>query len=109
MVEKLAIEGMDIVQAREILQDGGYLLMEVALRVLHLAHIKLANAVDGIALVHYCGRLPLRPGQDNVHKILARRHNRDLLEIIEHHLNFFTATTLKSISLLMPHTLGRRD
>lgn len=86
VVQKIAIERMDIVKTREILQDGGNLLVKVRLCILHLSHVKLPDAVDGIALVHHGGSLPLRPRQDNIHKLLARRHHRNLLEIIEHHL-----------------------
>lgn len=86
VVQEIAIERMDVVKTREILQDGGNLLMEVRLCILHLSHVELPDAVDGITLVYHGGRLPLRPRQDNVHKLLARRHHRNLLEIVEHHL-----------------------
>jgi len=59
--------------------------VEVRLRELDLAHVELSESVDSVALVHHGGRLALRPGQDDVHELLARRHHRNPLEIEEHH------------------------
>lgn len=86
-VQKIAVERVDVVKAREVLDDGGQLLVIRLLRELDLAHVKLPDPREGIVLVDDCGRLTLRPGEHNVDKVLARGHHRDLLEIVLHHLD----------------------
>jgi hypothetical protein len=85
-MQEIRVKGMDALEARELLNDGRELLMEVLLGEPNLAHVELAQARDCIALVHHRRRLPLCARQDYVHHFLPRRHHRYPLEIVLHHL-----------------------
>ena len=50
-VEEVTVERVDLVEARELFDDGGELLVEVGLSVLDFAHVELAETVDFVALV----------------------------------------------------------
>lgn len=102
----------------EIIQNRGQFVVPSRLRVLDLAHVKLANALDGPpcggkghasqfsghaaafvgractthacpyakpTIVHDSRSLPLRLRQDNVNKVLARRHDAYGLEVVDGH------------------------
>ena len=58
-VEEVSVERVDLVEARELFDDGGELLVEVGLCVLDFAHVELAEAVDFVALVDNGGSLAL--------------------------------------------------
>lgn len=55
---------MNSVKARELLNDGGKLLMKAMLRVFHFAHVELADAGDLVALVDNSWCLTLGAGKD---------------------------------------------
>ena len=63
----------------------GELLVPALLRVLHFAHIKLSNTVDGPTIVNYSWGLSLSFRQDNVHKIFACRDYLNSFEIVQRH------------------------
>ena len=60
-IEQIRIEGVDVIDLGEVIQDLTQLLMPVGLRVLDLAHVERADAGDGPAIVDNCGRLALGP------------------------------------------------
>ena len=68
---------MDVVDAGEVLEDLGELLVPRGLGVLDLAHVELADAGDGVAAVDHRGGLALRSGQDDVDEVLRRGHLGD--------------------------------
>ena len=76
-VEEVAVERVDVVDAGEVLEDLGELLVPRGLGVLDLAHVELADAGDGVAAVDYRGGLALRAGQDDVDEVLRRGHLGD--------------------------------
>ena len=63
---------MDVVHAREVLQNAAQLLVPARLRELHLAHVELADARDGVPTMHHRRRLALRPGKHHIDEILRR-------------------------------------
>ena len=84
-VQQVSVERMNLIQARELLQDGAQLLVEGRLRELDLPHVELPDAVYRAALVNHRRRASLRLGQDNVHKVLGRRNDRQTFEVVLHH------------------------
>ena len=74
---------MDVVDARELGEDVGELLVDRLLRVLDLLHVELADARDVVALVHDGRRLALRLGEDDVDEVLAGRDDGDPLEVVD--------------------------
>ena len=75
-VEQVGVERVDVVHAREVVQDAAQLLVPARLRELHLAHVELADARDGVPAMHHRRRLALRPGKHHIDEILRRRDLR---------------------------------
>jgi hypothetical protein len=84
-VHEVGVEGVDLFELGELVEYLRYLVVVVLLRVLDLARVELANAADGVLLVDDGGRLALRLGQDDVDKVLGRRHHSHLLEVVVRH------------------------
>lgn len=61
-VEQISIEGMDILNFREMLQSIAQFLRDGVLAELDLAHIERSYSGDGIAGVHDCGGFALSLG-----------------------------------------------
>ena len=83
-VQQIAVERVHVIDSREVFEDSRQLFVPRLLRVLHLAHVKLANARDGVARVDDRRRLSLRAAQDDVDEIARRGHARDLLKVVLH-------------------------
>lgn len=58
------------VQLWEVSEDLRQSIVVVLLSELHLPHVKMANTVDLVMLMHHCGRFPLGFGQSDVDEIL---------------------------------------
>lgn len=69
-IHEISIEGMDIVQFGEILDDLGESVMHILLGVFHLSHVKTPYPRDFVPLVNYSGGLPLCLGQHYIDKVL---------------------------------------
>ena len=50
---------MDVVQLREAIDDACKLLVDGLLHIFYFAHVKLPDAIDVEALVHFSWRLTL--------------------------------------------------
>ena len=60
--------------------------MKVLLSELDLPGVELPDPRDFVVLVDHCRGLTLCLGQDDVNKVLRRRHDSDFLEVIVCHL-----------------------
>jgi len=69
-VHQIGVEGMHIVQLGEILNDLRQTIVEVLLRVLHLAGVERPNSGYLVALVDHCRGLTLCLRQHNVDEVL---------------------------------------
>lgn len=56
--------------------------MKVLLGEFDLSHIEVSDSADLVASMNNCGCLPLSLRQDYIGKILTRRDNSNLLEIV---------------------------
>ena len=84
-VHEVGIKRVDVVQLGELGHHRGELVVERLLREFHLLRVKLTNAGDLEVPVDDCRRLALSLGQDDVHEVLGRRDDRDLLKIVMTH------------------------
>ncbi|KAJ0472850.1 hypothetical protein HanHA89_Chr15g0611731 [Helianthus annuus] len=85
-MKKIAIERMDVIEPRELFDDGGKFFVKVRLCELYFSHVKLTDAIDSIALVDNSRCLPLGPAEYDIDKIFPRRYFGDFLEIVLHHV-----------------------
>mmetsp|Transcript_985 Transcript_985/g.2998 ORF Transcript_985/g.2998 Transcript_985/m.2998 type:complete len:246 (-) Transcript_985:17-754(-) len=81
-VAQIGVEGVDVVNLGELLQDLAKLLAICRLAVLHLPHVKVADSGDVETRVHHCRGLPLCLGQHDVYELLRRRNSLDLLKLV---------------------------
>ena len=58
-MKKVAIERVDVIEPRKLVNNCGELLMKILLAIFHLAHVELAKAGNCITLVDYSWGLPL--------------------------------------------------
>lgn len=77
-VEQVLVEGVDVLQAREAVEDLGELLREGLLRELDLARVETPDTADLEARSDLGGKPSLRPAQDDVEELLRRRHRGDV-------------------------------
>lgn len=85
-VKKIAVKRMDVIESRELFDDGGEFFVKVCLGELDFSHVELTDSVDCIALVNDGWCLPLGSAEDYIDKVFTRRYSCDLLEIILNHL-----------------------
>ena len=91
-MEEVTVEGVNVIQSGELIDDCRELFMEVLLGVFYLSHVELTKARDCIALVHNSWSLTLCAGEDNVNEVFTRGHNSNLLEVVLHHLLYSLET-----------------
>ena len=86
-VHQVGVEGVDVVQLREPLDDSCQLLIDSLLHELDFAHVELADSLDLEALTDLGRRLTLRFRQHDVDQIAGLRDLHDLLEVVRtlHH------------------------
>jgi hypothetical protein len=83
-VDKISIEGVDIVELGEAFEDFGVFFMDVFAGELDFSHVEGSDSVDGIAGMDNSGSFTLGFGENNVGKVIGIRDDLDLFEIIVH-------------------------
>lgn len=83
-VDKVSIEGVDIVELGEAFEDFGEFFMDVFTGELDFSHVEGSDSVDGIAGMDDSGGFTLSFGEDNVGKVIRIGDDLNLLEIIVH-------------------------
>jgi len=83
-VDKISIEGVDIVELGEAFEDFGEFFMDVFTGELDFSHVEGSDSVDGIAGMDDSGGFTLSFGEDNVGKVIRIGDDLNLLEIIVH-------------------------
>eukprot|EP01085_Mycamoeba_gemmipara_P002450 Mycagemm_TRINITY_DN7815_c0_g1::TRINITY_DN7815_c0_g1_i1::g.2450::m.2450 type:complete len:176 gc:universal TRINITY_DN7815_c0_g1_i1:531-4(-) len=84
-IDEISVEGVDVIEYGELVQNDGELIVIALRRELHLPDVETPDTLDRVALVHNCRSFALCLGEDDVHKVLRGGHLRDLLEVIDHH------------------------
>ena len=88
-VEQIRIERMHVVDLGEIVQDDRQPVVPDRRDGLDLAHVELADAGDGPAVVDDRGGGALGLGEDDVDKVLGRGDDLDGLEVVGRHFFLF--------------------
>jgi len=83
-VDKISVEGVDIVELGEAFEDFGEFFMDVFTGELDFSHVEGSDSVDLIAGMDDSGGFTLGFGEDNVGKVIRIGDDLDLLEIIVH-------------------------
>jgi hypothetical protein len=83
-VDKISIEGVDIVELGEAFEDFSEFFMDVFTGELDFSHVESSDSVDGIAGMDDSGSFTLSFGEDNVGKVIRIGDDLNLLEIIVH-------------------------
>jgi len=83
-VDKISIEGVDIVELGEAFEDFGEFFMDVFTGELDFSHVEGSDSVDGIAGMDDSGSFTLSFGENNVDKVIGIGDDLDLFEIIVH-------------------------
>ena len=86
-VHEICIEGVDVVQLGELIDDASQLFVDGFLHELNLPHVKLSDSLNFKSLPNDSGRLALGLGKSQVDELSGVRDLRDLLEIIIHSRN----------------------
>lgn len=81
-IEKVGIEGMEVIKIGEVGDDLSELIVEQLLRELDFAHIEIADATYCIALVHDRRSLSLGLGKYIVNECRAGWDNCEILEVV---------------------------
>jgi len=81
-VHQISVEGVNIVQFGETIDNRSQFLIDRFLHKLDFTHVEFANSLDFETLAHLCGRLALRLGQHDVDQIVSFGDLDDLLEVI---------------------------
>ena len=83
-VDKISIEGMDVVKLGEVVKDFSELLMDILTAELDLSHVERSDSGDVVAGMDDSGGLSLGFGKDDVDKVSSGGDDLDLLEVIIH-------------------------
>lgn len=83
-VDKISIEGMDIVELGEVLKDFSELFMDILTAELDLSHVERSDSGDVITGMDDSWGLSLCFGKDDVDKVSGGGDDLDLLEVIIH-------------------------
>mmetsp|Transcript_14775 Transcript_14775/g.32614 ORF Transcript_14775/g.32614 Transcript_14775/m.32614 type:complete len:267 (+) Transcript_14775:1428-2228(+) len=84
-VHKVCVEGVDVVQAGEVLQHRAQFLANRLLREFDLTHVEVADARDLVARVDDGGCAALRAGEHDVDHLHRAGNGRDFLKVVDHH------------------------
>lgn len=68
-IAQIGVEGVDVVQTGEVIDDMAQFLGNGLLGEFYFAHVEVANSCDLVARVNYGRRTTLCPCQHNVHEI----------------------------------------
>ena len=85
-VHEVPVEGVYVVQLRELGYDGGQLVVVVLLGELDLARVELADPADLVVAMDHGWSLALCLRQDDVDEVLRRRDHSYGLEVVMRHL-----------------------
>mmetsp|Transcript_13757 Transcript_13757/g.26671 ORF Transcript_13757/g.26671 Transcript_13757/m.26671 type:complete len:232 (+) Transcript_13757:1470-2165(+) len=69
-VAEVTVEGVDVVELGEVVENPAKTLGEGLSSELHLAHVECTDTANGITLVHDGRRLALRLAQDDVQEVI---------------------------------------
>lgn len=83
-VDKISIEGVDVVELGEVVKDFSELLMDILTAELDLSHVERSDSGDVVAGMDDSGGLSLSFGKDDVDKVSGGGDDLDLLEVIIH-------------------------
>mmetsp|Transcript_36018 Transcript_36018/g.76805 ORF Transcript_36018/g.76805 Transcript_36018/m.76805 type:complete len:233 (-) Transcript_36018:65-763(-) len=81
-VAEISVEGMDVVDLREVLQDLAELFAIRSLTELNLPHVEVSNSGNLEARVDHSRGLAVGLGQTYVHELLRRGDGLDLFELV---------------------------
>ena len=84
-VHEVGVERVNLVKSRKFVQNGGKLVVKRLLRELDLSGVKLADSRYLKVLADHGRRFPLGARENDIHKVLRRRHHCDLLEVVVAH------------------------
>jgi len=83
-VDKISVEGVDIVELGEAFEDFSVFFMDVFAGELDFSHVEGSDSVDGIAGMDDSGGFTLGFGENNVGEVIGIGDDLDLFEIIVH-------------------------
>jgi hypothetical protein len=83
-VEQIAVERVDVLEAWEGRDGGGQPLGKRLRRIFDFSSVKRSNTADLEAGTDLSGKAPLSSGEDNVQKLLAGGHDRNVLPLRLH-------------------------
>ena len=83
-VHEVAIEGMDVVEFREVLNDGLKFLMDVGSCEFHLAHVEFTNTSYLVARMDDCRGFSLSFREHNIDALGGCGNRLNILEVVSH-------------------------
>jgi hypothetical protein len=83
-VDKISIEGVDIIELGETFEDFSVFFMDVFAGELDFSHVEGSDSVDGIAGMDDSGSFTLGFGENNVGKVIGIGDDLNLFEVIVH-------------------------
>ena len=89
-VHEVRVKRMDVVELGKFGHHRGQLVVERLLRKFHLLRVELSNAGNLEVPVNDSWRLSLGFGQDNVHEVFGSRNDRNLLEVVVTHGQYYS-------------------
>ena len=100
-ITQVSVEWVNLIQARELIEDTRELVMVGLLRELDLARVECADARDGPSAVAHSWRLALRAGQYYVDKVFVGGHWCHPLKVVKDHGAVFARLDLEVTPILL--------